>query len=161
MTAASQSCHKDDKFFEVHLGITIFIQIPEDFISSVLVLPRLQKERSGLQWGGLHKAQKHHREHTEVRGFWWDWGQVCVCAAGIPMGRVLKAAVSALPPAKGMLLALLHLGAVAMQQHGEACFLPLKQPSSWLKLCRPQPQGHYTAEFNPVHSPNPPLKGSA
>lgn len=109
----------------------------------------------------MHKAQKHHREHTEVRGFRWHWGQVCVCAAGIPMERVLKEAVSASPPAKGMLLALLHLGAVAMQQHREASFLPLKQLSSWLKLCCPQPQRHYTAEFNPVHSPNPPLKGSA
>lgn len=50
MTAASQSCHKDDKFFEVHLEITVFIQIPEGFIDSVLVLPRLQKKSSRLQW---------------------------------------------------------------------------------------------------------------
>jgi len=47
MTAANQDSHEDDKFFEsVHLGITIFIQILEDFIISILVLSHLQKKRS-------------------------------------------------------------------------------------------------------------------
>lgn len=50
VTAASQSCHKDDKFFEVHLGISIFIQVLEDFINSILVLPSLQKKKSRLRW---------------------------------------------------------------------------------------------------------------
>lgn len=120
MTAASQSCHKDDKFFEVHLGITIFIQIPEDFIISILVLPRLQKERSGLQWGGCTKPRSITGS-TQRAGASGGTGDkfVCVrnvCAAGIPMPRVLKAAVSASPPARGMLLALLHLGATAAQR---------------------------------------------
>lgn len=49
VTAASQSCHKDDKFFEVHLGIAVFIQVLENFINGILVLPRLQKKRRRLR----------------------------------------------------------------------------------------------------------------
>lgn len=70
MTAASQSCHKEDKFFEVHLGISIFIQVLEDFINGILVLPRLQRKKEQVEVRGCTNPMQPVLQTRSLVGLW-------------------------------------------------------------------------------------------
>lgn len=147
VTAASQSCHKDDKFFEVHLGVSIFIQVLEDFINSILVLPRLQKKKSRLRW---EDAQLQCSNFSK-QGLWLDSGHLersCVFPLSAQQQWVPKACAPGFNTPESC--------SCTLSQRG--MFATFKQHLSPLKLCSTKPWGHYPDKWNAMSSPSIPLE---